>query len=310
MVEKLKSAKEYPFVSVIIPVYNDAKNLTYCLGALENQTYPENCYEVIVVDNDSDQKIDYLINQYPHSSLIEQKRPGSYAARNKGISIAKGEIIAFTDSDCIPFSDWIEKGVKDLLSSPNCGLLSGRIDLYFKSKNKMSAVEVYEKVNAFQQKNRIEMYNFGVTANLFTFKTVIDDVGHFKPNLKSGGDLEWGNRVYLLGYKQIYSENTCVLHPARNSFRQIFKKTKRVVGGLYDLNETKKYMINHIIKDLKKLLGSTLGLAKRFVLGLPPSEKFTSPKQKLQYLIVSFFIGSIKIYEKLRLSRGGLTKRS
>ena len=310
MGKKPKEEKTYPFVSVIVPVYNDESNLKNCLDALENQTYPENCYEVIVVDNDSDQSLNGLVNGFRNTVLAKQKNPGSYAARNKGIHISKGEVIAFTDSDCIPFSDWIENGVTELMNTDNCGLLSGRIDLYFKSKKSMTAVEVYEKVNAFLQKDRIEKYNFGVTANLFTHKAVIDKVGIFNSKLKSAGDIEWGKRVHASGYKQIYSSNTSVLHPARNSFRQIFKKTKRVVGGIYDLNEEKNYVFRDIVKDLKNLFGSILGLIKRFILGLPPSEKFMGAKQKMQYLIVYMFIGTVKIYEKLRLSRGAYSTRA
>ena len=306
----LSDCASLPFVSVIVPVYNDFERLDRCLNALENQTYPNRLYEVIVVDNGSVSKMDKIVRRYNQAIITVETTPGSYAARNKGINTSKGEIIAFTDSDCIPLSDWIEKGVNGLLSTPNCGLLSGRIDLYFKSKNKMTAVEVYEKINAFPQKNRLEKYNFGVTANLFTFKNVLDDVGLFKSNLKSAGDIEWGKRVHLSGYKQIYSENTCVLHPARNSIRQISKKTKRVVGGIYDLNKKNKYKISDIISDLRKLLRTILGLGKRFILGQPPSEKFNGLKEKIQYMLVCAFIGFVKIYEKWKLSKGTTSARA
>jgi hypothetical protein len=61
---------------------------------------------------------------------------------------------------------------------------------------------------------------------------------------------------------------------------------------------------------LKKLFGSILGLIRRFILGLPPSEIFMGPKQKIQYLFVYLFIGTVKIYEKLRLSRGAYSIRA
>ncbi len=310
MEKKSKNLKTDPFVSVIVPVYNDLRNLKFCLDALEKQSYPKNSYEIIVVDNDSDKKIDKLVNQYRNTVLTHQMQPGSYAARNKGISFSKGEIIAFTDSDCIPFPDWIEKGVSKMLTITNCGLLSGKIKLFFKNKDKLTTVEVYEKINAFPQKTRIERYDFGVTANLFTFKTVIENIGLFNQKLKSGGDVEWGRRVKSAGYTQIYSEDTCVLHPARNSFKQIFRKTKRVVGGIWDLNQTEKYLFKDLVKDLKRLIGAIIGLIRRFIIGLPPSEKFRGGKQKIQYLIVYAFIGTVKVYEKIKISKGTSTKRA
>ncbi len=106
-----------PFVSVIVPVYNHAEHLKLCLGALDNQTYPKNCYEVIVIDNGSDdlENIKQIVNQYTQTTFTSESKPGSYAARNQGLSIVKGEIIAFTDADCIPNNNWLEKGVENLL---------------------------------------------------------------------------------------------------------------------------------------------------------------------------------------------------
>lgn len=98
------------FVSVIIPVLNDSERLKLCLEALEHQTYPKKLYEVIVVDNGSDQSIGSVVSKFTQATATAESHPGSYVARNKGILIAQGDIIAFTDADCIPALDWIEKG--------------------------------------------------------------------------------------------------------------------------------------------------------------------------------------------------------
>lgn len=231
-----------PFVSVVIPVYNDSERLKICLASLDNQTYPKNLYEVIVVDNGSDDNLEELVCRFDQTSFTREDRPGSYPARNKGISVAKGDIISFTDSDCIPHTDWIESGVSSFHGVRNCGMVAGKIDIFFKKPNKPTAVEVYESVNAFNQKKYIENGRFGVTANLFTFKSVIAKVGLFDAALKSGGDLEWGKRVFSFGYQQIYADNTCVAHPARTSFGELFRKTTRVVDGLYGGKENTAYL--------------------------------------------------------------------
>ena len=57
------------FVSVIIPVYNDTERLKRCLGALENQTYPKNLYEVVVVDNGSDDNVEGLVLLYDQAVM-------------------------------------------------------------------------------------------------------------------------------------------------------------------------------------------------------------------------------------------------
>jgi len=208
------------FVSVIIPVYNDLERLKICLNALENQTYPRSLYEVIVVNNDPAEDIESHIAQSDNFRVICESRRGSYAARNKGILNAKGPVIAFTDSDCIPREDWIEKGVETLLSQPNIGLVAGKIRVVVRDPENPTAIELYEKIVAFPQKYYVERQKYGATANLFTFRNVIEKVGCFNDRLLSSGDFDWGTRVFAAGYKQIFAADACVLHPARRTFRQ------------------------------------------------------------------------------------------
>ena len=103
-----KIMRAIPFVSVVIPVYNDSVRLKTCLQALEAQTYPKEVYEVIVVDNGSDESIEPVVAEFPQARASYETHPGSYAARNKGVSISRGEVLAFTDLDDILAPDWIE----------------------------------------------------------------------------------------------------------------------------------------------------------------------------------------------------------
>ncbi len=105
--------KNMPFVSVIIPTYHDWERLGYvCTNALfKKQTYPKDHFEAIIINNAPEDSSPEF-NLPDNFKIISESKPGSYAARNKGVSVARGEIIAFTDSDCIPCPDWIEQGVK------------------------------------------------------------------------------------------------------------------------------------------------------------------------------------------------------
>ena len=107
-------AKLRSLVSVIIPVYNDAERLKLCLDALARQTYPGDRYEVIVVDNGSQQDPELVTSRYEQVTLAHEACRGSYAARNTGLALARGDVLAFTNSDCIPAADWIEHGVARL----------------------------------------------------------------------------------------------------------------------------------------------------------------------------------------------------
>ena len=142
-------------ISVIIPVFNDPVRITKALDALISQTYPRDYYEVIITDNgstDSTPKvIREYVTEYPNMvQMLEEKNiRSSYAARNKGIDAARGEILAFTDSDCIPQSDWIDAGVKALDDqSVSCG--GGGINFFFKEDHP----NVYEFFDASRKLNQ------------------------------------------------------------------------------------------------------------------------------------------------------------
>jgi glycosyltransferase involved in cell wall biosynthesis len=300
-----------PFVSVIVPVFNQAEQLKLCLTALEQQTYPKSLYQVIVVDNgsDEDQNISAVVERFQQAIATCETLPGSYAARNRGMFLAKGPIIAFTDADCIPAANWIEQGVNYLLHTPNCGLVAGKIEIFFRDPQRVTAVELFESITAFPQAELLKQHRGGATANLFTFKQVIDQVGPFAAQMKSRGDLEWGQRVFACGYQQVYGEEACVAHPARYSLRQLYKRTIRLAGGLYDLEG----------KNSHSLLQRNQRFLQSLMLDLIPPLMFTfnafmDPRlnrldHKIKVSCVMFFTRYVTAWEKLRLKFGGVAAR-
>lgn len=300
-----------PFVSVIIPVFNDAERLRICLTALEQQTYPRSLYEVIVVDNGSNKchNISGLVAQFGQAKAAYESIIGSYAARNKGIALATGDVLAFTDADCIPAVNWLENGVKTLLEQPDCGLVAGEVAVFFKDSARPTAVELYEQIYAFPQKTYVIQQRFGVTANIFTFRGVINRTGLFDASLKSGGDLDWGQRVFSLGYPQIYADNVCVAHPALYSWRQLYKKHLRIAGGLFDVQQ-KKYASNFayypifILRLINELLSPSLVVVSTF-----RDNRLQGFKQKFKVSALVILIIYVRILEKLRLITGGTSVR-
>ncbi|WP_250125297.1 glycosyltransferase [Chroococcidiopsis sp. CCMEE 29] len=301
----------HPFVSIIIPVFNHAEQLKTCLKSLANQTYPKHFYEIVVVDNgsDKDEDIAGIVTQFGQAIATYESTPGSYAARNKGISLAKGEVIAFTDADCIPSANWIENGVQNLLQTPNCGLVIGKIEIFFKNPNQITPVELYESITAFPQKELLEKYKGGATANVFTFRSVIEQVGLFNARMKSNGDLEWGQRVYAAGYKQIYADDTCVAHPARSSFAELYKRTVRLAGGIYDLHSQKEASYWQRNKVFIKTLAQNLIPPINFVVNTIRDSRLKGVEQKIKVSLVMFFVRYISAWEMIRLKFGGETAR-
>lgn len=229
----IKSNEAVPFVSVIVPVYKDRVRVVECLGAISCQTYPAEKIQVIVVDNDAVESLGRLDTHLDNLVVIHHPRPGSYSARNAGVRVAKGEVLAFTDSDCIPYPNWIENGINQLLNGAE--RIAGAIELTFLSEE-LTAAEVYEKASAFDQERTVRT-GAAVTANMLTWERNFRAVGLFDESLFSGGDLDWGWRAIRLGIPVYYAENVVVKHPARNRLAALIKKRRRVIGGRFLLEQ-------------------------------------------------------------------------
>ncbi len=303
---------ESPMVSVIIPVLNDAERLQLCLHALMQQTYRRDRYEVIVVDNDSEDKlaIAQVVSQFEAIRLVVELAPGSYAARNRGIALARGEVLAFTDADCIPASDWLEQGVRVLLATPNCGLVAGKIDLFFQDVHHPTPIELYESVTAFPQATLLAQEKGGATANVLTWRALFEQVGLFDPMLRSRGDLEWGQRVFAAGYQQVYAEAAIVQHPARDSLTQLYRRTTRLAGGQYSLQT--RTAVSWLDRNLvfSRMLLQNLVPPLLFVWTTFRDRRLLGLRQKLAVSLVMFFVRYVTAWELLRLKLGGTPERA
>lgn len=210
-------------VSVIIPVFNDQARLDKCLSDLRHQRARPR--EIIVVDNGSDVPV-----TVPDGvMLIREPQPGSYRARNAGILASTGSILAFTDSDCLPDDRWIERGAAaiDFMH----GWIGGKIALYPVDNRRPTSTELYEMALVMKQEDFIRERGFALTANMWTTRATFDAVGLFRPNMLSGGDAEWCNRVLDHGFSGRYEEGLIVAHPARHSLGDVYRKMRRIQSG-------------------------------------------------------------------------------
>src|SRR5688572_26039408 len=97
-----------PSISVVLAVRNGAGTLCACLDSLVAQDYPAGKLEILVVDNGSTDATASLLTRYhPRIAVLESARRGASAARNCGITAARGDAIAFTDADCVAEPFWL-----------------------------------------------------------------------------------------------------------------------------------------------------------------------------------------------------------
>lgn len=216
----------HPFVSVIIPVRNDGDRLQMCLQALQQQTYPQNRFEIIVADNNSTEDLKAICQRFDQVHYTFEPKAGNNAARNREIAEAQGEIIAITDADCIPHPDWLSEGVRSIQMHPRVGIVEGRIEFFFEG-DRPTPVEYADSICYLQQPVYVSRDHYAAGANLFTLRGVIETVGGFEERLLNLGDKEFGQRVYEAGWEVMYCPEAIVFHPARTTLQQLLEKTRR-----------------------------------------------------------------------------------
>jgi glycosyltransferase involved in cell wall biosynthesis/GT2 family glycosyltransferase len=215
----------FPKVTVIVPVHNAEQTLVPLLEALLHQTYPKEYYEIILVDNNSEDKSREIIKRYPVTLLEERSAQSSYAARNTGIQHAHHDILAFTDADCVPQPSWLMEGVTALQKN-SVFMAGGPIEFTF-SRQKTSS-EIFDSL---MNLDYLYWKRHGVwaTANLFVKKHVFERLGLF-PAVPSGGDMQWTSRAIQEGYHLVFASRAIVYHPAR-PFDELMEKSLRIGQG-------------------------------------------------------------------------------
>jgi GT2 family glycosyltransferase len=285
-----------PAVSIIVPVFNQTELLIGCLRALAGQNHP-GPMEVIVVNNGAPGELARLASEFPDVVVVDEPKPGSYNARNAGIARAGWDILAFTDADCVPDPGWIANGIRPLLASSTCGLVGGRVRLVPRDPARPSLAELHEITFGFRQKNYVDRGHFAATANMLTRRDVVEAVGGFRGDLRSGGDADWGQRVFAAGYSLVYEDAASVSHPARD-LADLMQKMRRAAAGERDRNPDWRSCIDHCLSRLMPPLHSIRIILKG-------SEYPTSPYRKLLLLGLATLVRWQAAFERLRLQLAG-----
>lgn len=219
-----------PDISVVVPHYNDLEGLDHCLAALGRQTLPRDRYEVIVSDNMSAIGAEAIKAAIAgRARLVIATERGAGPARNAGATQARGSILAFTDSDCVPAPGWLAAGEAALARGD---LVGGAMTVGTK-EHPLTGAEAFEHVFAFDNRDYVERKGFTVTANLFCRRGTFEAVGPFKVGVSE--DLEWCHRARALGYRIVYAADALVSHPARPDWPALKHKWRRLSAETFAL---------------------------------------------------------------------------
>lgn len=217
--------------SVIIPVYNGAATIIPCLDGLARQTLPPHCYEIIVVDDGSQDNTATVIQQWidEHDELrawlIQQSNAGPAAARNHGAQAAQSELLFFIDADCVPAEDWIESmcrpfgvqwdstngfvkeeqetpvmGAKGIYISTQTGVVPRFVQAEYEDR--------YDRMRSLPQIDFIDTYSAGYRRDLFLQNDGFDPVF----TTASVEDQEFSFRLAQKGYRMVFEPSAKVAH--------------------------------------------------------------------------------------------------
>jgi glycosyltransferase involved in cell wall biosynthesis len=187
--------KNLPKVSVIIPVYNEEKYILKTLQSIIKQQYDN--YEIIIVNNNSSDDTEILIRYFiaktptrvPITYMLEQ-RQGTNFARECGRKLAKGDIIALLDADCLPSYNWLSNGVETLQNN-NTVAASGAY-YYYDANIFVKLFSLFTQLTIFKLANYIiQKRNKGailIGGNIFVSAYLLEGIGGFNTNSTFYGD--------------------------------------------------------------------------------------------------------------------------
>lgn len=180
-------------LSVIIPFYNARGTLSRCLDAILLQHYPRTEYEVIAVDNNSTDGSADLVRHFRDVIVLQEGKSGAYAARNRGVAASRGEVLVFTDPDCVPDADWLSRIAGAMESRETQIVIGGYV--VPDSLTALRLLLLYENTkDAFVFGTDIPELYYAHTNNMAVRRTTFDRFGPFVER-RRGSDTIFVRRV-------------------------------------------------------------------------------------------------------------------
>ena len=251
------------FISVVIAIKNESKNLEFLLDSLQYQTLSKDKFEIIFIDNESTDNSIKILKKYKgkiknlsyyKSGITLVNWDKKMFSLSKGIELAKGNIIVHTDGDCIPGNNWL-KSFYDRFCNPRIGIVISRTPLRgFGFWGKILELEnLYQDI-------------FGATGighNLFFTcngrslgyrKKYFDDVGGYDQisNIIGGDDDLLAHKIIDKSHckvSYIIEEDSCVYSKAPKTFDEFFNQRLRYASKISHL-----YKLNFVSAEIKIIM--------------------------------------------------------
>ncbi len=223
---------ELPFVSVVVPAWDGGDELATCLDTLARLDYPADRHEVVVVDSGADPGTARIADRHA-VRRVRAPRTGVAHARNAGIETSRGEIVAFTDTDCAVSTRWLRELVQPF-AEPTVGAVAGAIVPY-PPKTEVERYAARRLSHSQLRPMSHPVRPFALTPNLAFRRDLLARVGMFDAAFPGGGwedaDLCW-RFTRETGFELRYAERAVVFHHYRATHWDFFVQHYRYGYGL------------------------------------------------------------------------------
>lgn len=263
-------------VSIVIPAFNVENYLAKSIESALSQSYSNT--EIIIVNDGSTDSTSVIAKKVIQTdcrvTLFEQKNLGLSAARNSGIRLAKGEIVAFLDSDDWWHPEYLEKMVRILKKNDRAGICFSRIH-YADEAGTLLPLYTRGPVKNIQKRDFIYMNPLSCGSNIVIKKKFLDDTGFFDESLKSLEDQDFlyraashpyftisGIKEYLVYYRirQGLSHNTDRMLDA---WKQFMQKVKSVNPQDFNKHYFPALLSQHIYLARRMLQAGCTDLSRK-----------------------------------------------
>jgi GT2 family glycosyltransferase len=214
-------------VSVIVPwLVKPHETQPACLQSVLRQTL-EIQFEVILAANGPHSH--GCESSCPGVKVVREEKPGPAAARNAGVRVAEGEVLAFIDADCTATEGWLAAAIRTLRK---CGpvIVAGAITRSGVSRNWVS---LYDRSTYLRQQQYVRSSGACVTANLVVHRDVFACVGPFDERFVEAAceDWDWSQRAHSAGVEIVFDAEAAVDHPCMARLAQLRAKAERLARG-------------------------------------------------------------------------------
>jgi glycosyltransferase involved in cell wall biosynthesis len=223
-----------PFVSVVVPTWNRAALLSDCLASLRRQDYPQDRFEILVVDDGSTDSTSEVVRRLrlqpgPEIRYVHQAHGGLNVARNAGIAASRGDPICFVDDEADVPSGWLQALVGGALRHPEAGCLGGPIRVQFgATPPRICEMESWADEGEMDFGPSEKTVAFVNGGNLSVRRWALARVGLFHRALSGPGDeSEWQNRLAQAGIAIVYVPSAWLWHRRTASDLQWNRLLKR-----------------------------------------------------------------------------------